>query len=752
MALCLPQRLRAIERGLCLCAPDQKIPVALLDFCLWAECCRTLTGGDAVYLQGEAAVWNSYASSSLPNIRDVHGIQLPNPPKIIFFLGKDLSRELYACMLDIQNPESPTIYASGHQQFLRNRLALSETFKTPATGLLWKKNIAAVLQIFEIESCPVFSTQTWPRNDIGLSNDPNLGAFLLLHSWIIDPTTRPTGAEQVFPIEFPCNHFLRRRVFGLGLHHVSLGRRRLCELLGAPDEVRSRYEDPDPFEFGRYLKFNETQDEALSLDLKGPQSALEKAYNDCPRCTPKEVGWFEGVKSKFKKAFFSQKRIQFSTMNFLESASAGQDAPFLRSKGSAAPLADADGGDVGTDGGSDVGTDGGSDVETDGGGDDSLELDFDAKGDPIRMIGHRADQAPMHRFPRAHKPDAIVVPRNWRDHRLVFPRDPDFDDYHTAPAFEDTVEAERSRRDAETGLLLKGPASLSLRDNGFRILPNFAIPTCLKRCPGHEQRLICQGYRPRNWLEFRDKKIDGTQEVVGLEFFAHDHKDNIRRNLKGLVKAKDKVDIHLVLDPWLSEEPVSEVQVSVDFDSLIWVTHNPTLAHSIHINTVPEPHKSPSIAKKTKVPVYLLEPFMGLDEDGNEIEQRQVEKDLADVPNFEIGRLNGPGGSTVVVAACFPRSVRISAGRRTFWDRKVHEGDLNVFWNDVLNPAIQNSTTPAAHGGLHLNPDQAQWTKVKHRALQPNDWSMVVEEMRRIVSAPFLSEDALNAHTFNKTR
>ncbi|KAJ7573191.1 hypothetical protein C8J56DRAFT_1066733 [Mycena floridula] len=330
--------------------------------------------------------------------------------------------------------------------------------------------------------------------------------------------------------------------------------------------------------------------------------------------------------------------------------------------------------------------------------------------------------------PKVLDSDISAVTWNHQD----IPHDPKFDDYENGPDF--STLSDRARL---TGFNLdrlytfQGPVqeNRDFDDWGWRLLANFfssfrqQIPKFVK-----EHMLpstISQQPVPPSVVtdpEGKDISHVGPSEFVDL------CERDISIAISGI--ARGEQDRFVVINPYLEHQAISDLGVTVDFDSLILVTAKPQFKGTVNISWGPVIRRTSPLAKDNHISVNLLVPRSKEDIDRNRFGRTEwwtKRFALSHIPHAHFGRIED-----FVLYIFFPRMAHQKKyGSRRYWRTIIPPGDLEQFYSLVVRPATQ-AVQPdqymiyAALDKQH-NQFKARGSNVKMKPFSPELFPLLVE-------------------------
>lgn len=155
--------------------------------------------------------------------------------------------------------------------------------------------------------------------------------------------------------------------------------------------------------------------------------------------------------------------------------------------------------------------------------------------------------------------------------------------------------------------------------------------------------------------------------------------------------------IHVNLEQDSVDVSVAEIQISIDIDSIIWVTRRLVCGTSIGIYLTPIYDGKAGIHKHNHVYLDILIPQSEQDRLtlGRRTEWLSKKFPLVAIPHTTIGQLASSTGHLLRVYIFFPRMIHRSPhnGRRM---NIMSKEMLDIFWEEIFLPAIYGSSTESS--------------------------------------------------------
>jgi hypothetical protein len=152
--------------------------------------------------------------------------------------------------------------------------------------------------------------------------------------------------------------------------------------------------------------------------------------------------------------------------------------------------------------------------------------------------------------------------------------------------------------------------------------------------------------------------------------------------------------VHLNLEQDRVDFAVDDIQISIDIDSIIWITKTLVCSNSIGVYPTPIYDGKAGIRKHNHVYVEILIPQSEDDRCalGPRTEWLSKRFPLTAIPHTTIGQLASSTGHILRVYIFFPRMIHRNPhnGRRM---NMMTKEVLDVFWEEIFLPAIYGSST-----------------------------------------------------------
>jgi hypothetical protein len=184
-----------------------------------------------------------------------------------------------------------------------------------------------------------------------------------------------------------------------------------------------------------------------------------------------------------------------------------------------------------------------------------------------------------------------------------------------------------------------------------------------------------------------------------------------------------------------------EVHITLDIDSIIWVTHQLEVRTSVKVHVLPYLKRLPPIHKNNHCHVEILWPRSDSDREAGSQRNEWFTKPvpLSHIPHVPFAQL-GDGSGSFNFYVAFPRMMH----RNTFnghWETLIPSEVQSLWITEVLIPAIRNISVPGVveYADFTL----AEWTwkatvnnqlhPSKSLVLDPRSFLMLQKEMREII-------------------
>ncbi|KAI6137535.1 hypothetical protein BKA82DRAFT_4023805 [Pisolithus tinctorius] len=329
--------------------------------------------------------------------------------------------------------------------------------------------------------------------------------------------------------------------------------------------------------------------------------------------------------------------------------------------------------------------------------------------DPLEIIQRRKhvkdwSAGTMYRFPRPTPPVYLPAFQGQRWKRF----DRRFDEYEGGPVLESLLQDRNCNEIVEEPYYRPGMWT-SFRDYGYRLLSSFNQMFYL----GPPIRLsdhILQVGVPANYQSSHQigDHVTGNYSlarqvphpsrvhvddvvILGASQMIEIGSSTSERLVNTFVNGRHEDGRHICLDLELDHKLVTpeELEVTVDIDSLIWVTHSLQFNTPLPIYLGPIVEEKAPMHKHNHVYVDILVPQSEADSSaiGNRTKWLTMAFPLCGVPHTVFGALSNAAG-TMNVYICFPRMIHRDEMTHKRANR-IPKEVLDFFWEHVLLPAIR---------------------------------------------------------------
>jgi hypothetical protein len=164
----------------------------------------------------------------------------------------------------------------------------------------------------------------------------------------------------------------------------------------------------------------------------------------------------------------------------------------------------------------------------------------------------------------------------------------------------------------------------------------------------------------------------------------------------------------------------TEIIVSWDFDSLIWVTQRPRFKCAVSVYATPQIRNKAPISKHNHVYVDLLAPPSTNDRESGTLRSEWWERRfrLSQIPHTWFGKL-GDGSGTLNLYIFFPRMTHQHEYTRR-WVNVIPSHVQERFWEKVVQPAMLEVTNPSTHPYVGLSQTQHEFKRASPGKRQDN--------------------------------
>ena len=167
----------------------------------------------------------------------------------------------------------------------------------------------------------------------------------------------------------------------------------------------------------------------------------------------------------------------------------------------------------------------------------------------------------------------------------------------------------------------------------------------------------------------------------------------VNRDLFVRGNGKDGKDICLDLEKDAVAVPPEDVQISLDIDSLIWVTRLVQVQGHVHLAITPTVGKDAPIRKSNHVTVNILYPPTAHERVSHERDWVQNITPISVIPHTIFAKI-ADGKNPIVITIHFPRMLHYARnGKR---EAKIPFPIQRMFWDRVILPALRRNSTREA--------------------------------------------------------
>ncbi|KAJ7571890.1 hypothetical protein C8J56DRAFT_1070769 [Mycena floridula] len=319
------------------------------------------------------------------------------------------------------------------------------------------------------------------------------------------------------------------------------------------------------------------------------------------------------------------------------------------------------------------------------------------------------------------------------------PHDPLFDDYHNGPDLSTLSDREKvAGFNMDQVYTFQRPVEGTgdWVDWGWRLLANWFLAF-----RQDEPQFIKEHMTPSTVLQppsAPSAVTDPEEQLdichVGLKGFTDLCGDNISISLRGIVPGSP--ERFVVINPYLDNQSISDLNVTVDFDSLILVTSSPQFKGTVNVSWGPQVRRTSPLAKDNHISVNLLVPRSQEDAEQNghfRTEWWTKRFRLSHIPHAQFGRIED-----FALYIFFPRMAHQKKyGSRRYWRTMIPPRDLEEFYARVVRPATQGvqpdqymvyATLDKAHSQF-----KSRGPNAKPKPFSPELFPLLIEKMKSIV-------------------
>ncbi|KAF8054352.1 hypothetical protein FPV67DRAFT_1430061 [Lyophyllum atratum] len=363
----------------------------------------------------------------------------------------------------------------------------------------------------------------------------------------------------------------------------------------------------------------------------------------------------------------------------------------------------------------------------------------------------------MGRFPQPIPP--VDLPRlTCAPHLLWRSPDRDFDEYEQGPTLQALERVENlTLMEGNLNLVYLAEQIISnpwttFKDYGYRLEPKFlqqfhlTEPVLTREHmmvvglrqpspPSEEMESTVQKTRRGDLIQVFDRVVMGAQEMID----AADAERDDSLFVTGTTSEGNYIYVDLCRDAVQVSE--DDYVRSCDIDSLIWISKHPRVAQAANIFTAPVIRDKAPIAKHNHVYVDVLLPPSEADRGraGGRTEWVERRFRLSRIPHLALGKM-GDAGCNVNILMFFPRMPHQHP--HTFrWANKLPPHLLNIFWDQVVIPAMRSTTDQYRHAHVGLDRDHVTFkqrkgaqNKVSTVPFQPDAFWQLTKSISDLVS------------------
>lgn len=305
-------------------------------------------------------------------------------------------------------------------------------------------------------------------------------------------------------------------------------------------------------------------------------------------------------------------------------------------------------------------------------------------------------EATLGRFPRP-KPPTLPKLTSWVG--LYHAHRNDYDDYVNGPT-KDVLDPLPASVLGMGGLSLAYIANRIMttpwtiyKDYGYRLLPTFCQIAHLRN-PVMVKEHLCPPSPLRNLPQFADATLSRFgNPIVASDLRTVGPKEMLEiSDVEGpeiMVTGRLKDGTYLRLDLEKEAQTPERINISVDLDSIVWVTREPHFSGPIGLLMMPVIRDRPPLWKNNHIQVELLYPQTA--EDKEESGQRQEwdtrKFSLSRIPHMLVATV-GQVTSTVEVLMFFPRMTHFHPHTHR-WQNNVPAYLQKIFWDQLLYPNLK---------------------------------------------------------------
>jgi hypothetical protein len=334
-----------------------------------------------------------------------------------------------------------------------------------------------------------------------------------------------------------------------------------------------------------------------------------------------------------------------------------------------------------------------------------------------------------------------------------------FDDYFNCPTIEDAISYTKYLDNFPTNPYAIPVTRSSweyFKDYGYRIERNFAVTFNQQQPILVLQHLFPIG-QPENYpseavedtiygtrttgrtgspvqIQVEDVEVFGLQDMLDL-YDSSQEVDRINSFVCGRTPIGEYIHLRPELDAvYLRED---EVQITLDIDSIIWVTHQLHLLGSLHIHLLPYFKRKPPIEKNNHCHVEILLPPSSDDQPRTEWFTQPVS--LSNLPHIPFAHL-GDGTGSFNFYIFFPRMKHRNEATG-YWATLIPAEVQNLWFTEVLIPGIKKTAVVGIQEYANFSPEEWKWKAMvnnhmlttKTLTLDSQSIPILVQNLRNII-------------------
>jgi len=195
---------------------------------------------------------------------------------------------------------------------------------------------------------------------------------------------------------------------------------------------------------------------------------------------------------------------------------------------------------------------------------------------------------------------------------------------------------------------------------------------------------------------FPTSEIHGNDLLVwGLDDILDRAGESVDAHMKPYITGRTNTvinpDHYIRFDPLLSRKTVDDVRISVDVDSVIWLTDKLKVKAAVNIHLLPSTEPEAPISKNNHTYVELYPPRTDAEKAKGHMSGQSLLTPISSIPNMHFAHTgNAEGYANITII--FPR-MKHKHPLRTKWETKIPY-EVQEFWlRKVLYPALHQITT-----------------------------------------------------------